>query len=450
MEEIITQATEKLKERIVKFFSGEDLSIDGAERALKTVVEEYICELMASCYEELDDVLLKDREGRREAGLVIERKKERRQVLSSFGTVSFARTYYRKREGGYCHPVDAVAGLEGYERVSMGVAAGLCEKSRRFSYHEASRIVTAGAVSKQTVMNKVRMVEKQKEEQQERRCVSVLHIDADEDHISLQDGTNTIAPLVSVYEGIDKTQKRHYCKNIVHYPFFETSPDDIWECVLDSIELRYDLTDTKIYVHGDGAAWIQKAQEWLPNVTFVLDRYHYNKYKKQVLACLDAEKRGNYASRIQGAILRKDEEKLIQIWEELLERNPEREEQLSVAFVYILNNLAAIAVYNEDSEARNGGATEPHVSHVLSERLSMRPYGWSRETLRHLIPYLGTGTFLLKKSTPDILPVMQEKAKAAKPVRPKYTLGLPDPDTAVRFPAMNYKITGVFRLLKSI
>ncbi len=452
VEEIITLTTEKLKDRIAEFFCGEDVSIEDAETSLKTTVQDYICELMALYYEKLDDALLEDKDGRKEAGLIIERKKDRRQVLSNFGTVTYARTYYRKRDGGYCYPVDAVAGLEGYERVSLGVATGLCEKSRRFSYREASGAITGGAVSKQTVMNKVRMVEKRKEIQQPRRCVNVLHIDADEDHISLQDGTNTAAPLVSVYEGIDKQQKRHFCKNIVHFPFFEAQPDDIWESVLESIELRYDLSGTKIYVHGDGAAWIQKAKEWLPNVTFVLDRYHYNKYKKTVLASMDGEQRGTYAFRLQNAILKHDEDKLIQIWRELLEAKPDREEPLSEAFPYMLNNLEAIAVYNEDQEARNGGATEPHVSHVLSERLSMRPLGWSRETLRHFVPYLGTGEFYLKKNKREILPLVRAKAEAAKPVKaekPKYSLGLVDPDLAVESPVMSYKVTELYRLFKS-
>ena len=452
VEEIITQETEKLKKEITRFFEGEDQSVDAAEAMLKEAVENYICGLMTLFYEKLDDALLEDKAGRKAAGLVIERRKDRRQILSQLGTITFHRSYFAKKDGGYCYPVDAVAGLEGYERVSLGVATGLCEKARRFSYAESSNIITSGAVTKQTVMNKVRMVEKQEAAQQPRRCVPVLHIDADEDHISLQDGTSTIAPLVSVYEGIDKQNKRHYCRNIVHYPFFETAPDDIWENVLESIETSYDLTNTKIYVHGDGAPWIQKSKEWLPDVTFVLDRYHYNKYKKQVLACLDAKQRGSYWFRIQTAILRRDEEKLIQLWKELLEENPEREEALSDAFLYLLNNLDAIAVYDEDPEAGNGGSTEPHVSHVLSERLSMKPLGWSRETLRHFVPFLGTGIFELRKSKPEVLPVVQEKATAVKshmPVRPKFNLSLPDPDTAIEFPAMSYKVTELFRALKS-
>lgn len=452
VEEIITQQTEKLKERIEEFFCGKELSIDKAETSLKKVVDEYICELLKLYYEELDANILKDKKGRKEIGLVVERRNENRQILCSFGSVEFQRTYYSKKDGGYCYPVDAVAGLEGYERVSLGVATGLCMQARKYSYSEASKTITDGAISKQTVMNKIRLLQKKEEPEQPRLCVPVLHIDADEDHISLQDGSNTMAPLVSVYEGIDKQNKRHYCRNIRHYPFFEVSPDDIWESVLTEIETHYDLTNTKIYVHGDGGAWIEKALEWFPKATFVLDRYHYNKYKKIILACLDGKQRSSFGTRIQNAVEKEDEEKLTVIWKELLELNPDREEILNDAFVYVLNNLSAIAVYKRDEESRNGGATEPHVSHVLSERLSMKPLGWSRETLRHMVPFLGSGKFELKKKEPELMAIVQEKADAArcsKTPKPKNTLGLVNPDIAIESPALNYKVTGLFRTLKS-
>jgi len=277
---MITHATEKLKEEIIEFFQGTNHSIDAAERDLDAAVCKCVSEIIAAYYEKLDDELLADKVGRKESGLVVERRKDKRQILTRYGMISFSRTYYAHKSGGYSYPIDAVAGLEGYERVSDGVASALCEKARKYSYGEASSMAAGGLVSKQTVMNKIRMLEKQAEIHKIKKCVPVLHIDADEDHISLQDGSNTIAPLVSVYEGINTQNKRHFCENIIHFPYFETKPDDIWESVLNSLEEIYDLQNTRIYVHGDGGSWIRAAEGWLPNMTFVLDRYHYNKYLK--------------------------------------------------------------------------------------------------------------------------------------------------------------------------
>ncbi|NLM63595.1 MAG: ISLre2 family transposase, partial [Mollicutes bacterium] len=45
---------------------------------------------------------------------------------------------------------------------------------------------------------------------------------------------------------------------------------------------------------------------------------------------------------------------------------------------YILENWAGIKIYKEDPYAL-GCSAEGHVSHVLSERMSSRPLGWSRQ-----------------------------------------------------------------------
>ena len=107
-------------------------------------------------------------------------------------------------------------------------------------------------------MNKIRKTRVIEEYDFIKRSVPVLHIDADEDHINLQNGGNTIAPVISVYEGFGSYGKRRYCKNIFHNTFYEEKSDDIWETVISRIERRYDLTNTKIYLHGDGASWIKK------------------------------------------------------------------------------------------------------------------------------------------------------------------------------------------------
>jgi hypothetical protein len=57
-------------------------------------------------------------------------------------------------------------------------------------------------------MNKTR---KLNEERIEAYClkhkVPVIHIDADEDHVALQEGKNTIVPLITIYEGTKRIGK---------------------------------------------------------------------------------------------------------------------------------------------------------------------------------------------------------------------------------------------------
>ena len=147
-------------------------------------------------------------------------------------------------------------------------------------------------------MNKIRSANPQ-QEAFERQAVPELHVDADEDHVNLQTGKNTIVPLVSVYEGIERCGKRGVCKNVFHISEYGSSIESLWEKVSDEIERRYDLTNTKIYLHGDGAKWIKQGLEYLPNCVFVLDRYHKNKAIKQALSGIDRMAASQYENHIR-------------------------------------------------------------------------------------------------------------------------------------------------------
>ena len=59
----------------------------------------------------------------------------------------------------------------------------------------------------------------------------------------------------------------------------------------------------------------------------------------------------------------------------------------------------------------NGGATEPHVSHILSNRLSSRPKGWRVKTLKSFVPMLANGDEIaLSKSQQFEMSVSAQKA----------------------------------------
>ena len=86
--------------------------------------------------------------------------------------------------------------------------------------------------------------------------------------------------------------------------------------------------------------------------------------------------------------------------------------------------MEGVSIRKQEPEAKNGGATEPHVSHVLSDRLSSRPKGWSKETLKHFAPILANGSEvrMIRKEQPDLTVVQK---LAVKKVRRKYSPGIP-------------------------
>ena len=93
---------------------------------------------------------------------------------------------------------------------------GLAVGAKDMSYSKASRHITGGKISRQTVMNCVRESRAEATESTEKRAVSELHIDADGAHVTLIGGKKSIVPLVSVYEGIETIGKRKSCKNVFH------------------------------------------------------------------------------------------------------------------------------------------------------------------------------------------------------------------------------------------
>ena len=451
MKDIIAREIAKLKSEIERFFEKDEVSLDIAEVYFTQRIGETVRGLLTACYEQKDAELLADKVKRKEAGLVVERRGDVRQVVTQMGVVSYHRTYYTSHSGVYCYPIDQVVGLEPYQRVSNGVGLGLVDSAREMSYAKASRVVTGGLVTKQTVMRKIREAQPAVEPVL-RQKVAVLHVDADEDHVKLQTGDSRIVPLVSVYEGIERRGKRGVCKNVFHCSEFGKKTEDLWEEVLTEMERRYDLTDTKIYLHGDGAPWIKAGLDWLPNSVFVLDRYHINKALKGTVSGIERKSGCQYEYHLRQAMNEGDRDYFCSVRDSMLARWPEREKTILENSNYLLDHFEAIHIYNTDPEARKGGATEPHVSHILSSRLSSRPMGWSPKTLKKFVPILAAGQCTFQRQamveTETKAARLRKKATTAKVI--EHSLGLPHPDMVASMPAKSGKITPMYRLLNSL
>lgn len=132
--------------------------------------------------EELEsyDELLRKRQDLRK-GWYIERRDETK-LLTSQGEICYSRTYFHNKETGeYCYLLDRLMGLESHARIS--------EDAVESSYRKGGINACIGEqeVSKETVMNKLHTLEfPLLEPLKEKRRVSRLYIDADEDHVSLQ------------------------------------------------------------------------------------------------------------------------------------------------------------------------------------------------------------------------------------------------------------------------
>ena len=209
-----------------------------------------------------------------------------------------------------------------------------------------------------------------------------------------------------------------------------------------------------IFVHGDGANWIKQVKNVFPECYLCLDKYHLNKCCKKITAGMSFLDCGQFQARIKHAFSHSRSE-LKAIIDEMIQTYPIQQKNILKCYDYLRNNFDAIRIYAISEEAHRGGATEPHVSHTLSARLSSRPMGWSAQTLKSLVPLLAVGKITLDpKEQAPILETPTAAPKADREAKPNIsykrgTSGLADPDKAVRFAYEGFE-TALSKLLRHI
>ena len=148
-------------------------------------------------------------------------------------------------------------------------------------------------------------------------------------------------------------------------------------------------------------------------------------------AGIENKYRNIFDKEIREALNEENLELYEQLTGSLIMQNPDRGEMISQNAAYLQRIVKGISICKKDEQANNGGCTEPHISHVLSARLSSRPLAWSETTLKHLAPILAAGNLTLKhRSTENEQPVALRKAAArASKAFLRATEGLPSPNS---------------------
>lgn len=224
-----------------------------------------------------------------------------------------------------------------------------------------------------------------------------LYIDADEDHVSLQNRERKgdlkrqennqknnclITKLIYVYEGTEREAPRSKRHRLINpYYFCGVSSGDenqkFWDGVYEYIDSHYDLSKVKkIYVNSDGGGWIKAGIKRISGAVHVLDGYHLEKYMTKLTSHMKDSKE-DVAREVRTVIrsqTRNDFEALVDRLEEYSDAGIERMEE---AREYILSNWSAAVRRLKHKDGVVGSSTEGHVSHILSSRMSSRPMGWS-------------------------------------------------------------------------
>ncbi|HKM34025.1 MAG TPA: ISLre2 family transposase [Lachnospiraceae bacterium] len=360
--------------------------------------------IIAETLEEMDKELCLSSKRKQNWSIV---KRDETTLLTSLGNVTYKKTLFiQKQTRERVYLLDKVMELKSHARMTEDVEARILEEAVESSYRKGGKnaSITDG-VSKQTVKNKIHQLEFPKIEGKigEKKKVKILHINADEDHVSAQfyekkgdiqkkEGRkyNTFMPkMVYLYEDVVpetdsvKVSKPRYRLKNVHYfgGMYEGKGNaSLWEEVELYIEEHYDVSCLeKVYLCGDGANWIKSGCEYIDKSVFVLDRFHRNKYiNNSVSHMLDSK--GDAWDQITDCFSYEDKKEFNKVYRELKEYADTETKQKSIeeARKYLLSNWDGIVIYNTE-QAIKGCSAEGHVSHVYASRMSSRPLGWSRK-----------------------------------------------------------------------
>ena len=390
METIIQQiCSDFIKKITQKIFSGGMQDIGAAASDLLTDCKEAAIDLLEACFSEMNRTIREDKAWRKEQGLVLREKERPRELLTELGLLHLPRDYYYDKKQDRCTAVlDRMTGIVPYARVSDDLAAAMVGLAVDMSYAKSAELACQGAVSRQTVKNQILRLGalEYRSAAEEKRTVKELHVYADEDHVHMQKPHKArgkwsqMLPLVSVSEGTEREEgRRNRTLQTQYFGDEELQPKSLWKSVEGYISQRYDPeTLERIWLHGEGARWIKSGLSCFCQVKPVMDGYHLEKRLHGLSRRFPGR---NVRYRLNRAILGNDSGCAKEIVDKLYEQAETKEDRKYAADFrkYLLGNWEGIV--NRKTLDLPGSCTEANVSHILSERFSRDPQGWSKRGL---------------------------------------------------------------------
>lgn len=368
----------------------------GIQQILRKFGAAVISELLEEC-----NTILENSIKRRAFWRIKDRTKK--HLLTSVGMIGFTHTRFEHKETGKtAYLLDQILGIQPHARISRDLECRLLEEAAQSSYRKAGYTASEqDPVSGQTVMrhvHRLKCIRQTNGQDQEKRRVKQLYVEADEDHIALQfhekkgdikrfkgHGDNgRIIKLVYVHEGIETEGKRRSLKHRKYFGGYYTGEENkrLWEEVKEYIEETYDTDSLEtIYFQSDGGGWMKKGIELL-GADFVLDEFHLKKYVKRMVRSTGEPEREAEVNEW----IKEGKKKELEKWEKEKAAVLEEKEgkKLENSYGYIKRNWKGVRNRVGKKAGVLGSSTESHVSHVISARMSSRPMGWSKEGAKKL------------------------------------------------------------------
>ena len=404
--EIAEKISKEIAENIEKtLLTGGNIS-DFIQKT-KEMLDEIGVEITVKALETVDKLIKENEERKRDWN--VKNKGSEKSLATIFGEVKYKRTYYvNKRTNEYRYLSDEAVGIKANDRMDMLLESMLIEEAIDTPYRKSSKKISKNVIlTGQTVMNTIRNLDTVSNQAASIKLINseakILYIEADEDHVSLQNGKCVEPRLVYVHEGKRKIGKDRF--KLINPRYFSgvyKKSADLWLEVADYIDEVYGNKNIeKIYLSGDGAQWIKQGKEWIKDSIYVLDRFHLSKYIKKATAHM----KGTH--QMMWHYINTNQKKYVKDLFKVIIEETEAEtkkEAVKDAKRYILNNWEGIMnQYNLDYI---GCSAEGHISHILSSRLSSRPLSWCEKGVHQMARLR-----VFKANAGNVYEIVKEKKK---------------------------------------
>lgn len=361
------------------------------EKTVKATTEAFSAAFLGNTLNSINQQIYEDQWRK---GKYTVQRTDTRALISSVGDIIFDCTCYRRKEDGkYHYLMEDMLGISAHERFTEEAEAVLLTEALKTSYAEAARALPSKQrITKTTVMNKVHGIAEQipfPKRSQKKSC-KYLFIEADEDHVAQQHGKWTpaeenksfLCKLAYVYEYKQESKTCKGRKELVNTFYFSgvyegsSGTERFWNKVGDFIDETYDGEELEqIYISGDGASWIKSGSRYLNKALFCADKFHLMKYINAASNQMLDEK-GIAKSELY-RLLHKRKKQGFRDYTDLMLASAENQKPILDLQAYVLGNWSAV-MRSYHNKVVEGCSAESHVSHVLSDRLSSRPMGWSQ------------------------------------------------------------------------
>ncbi len=110
---------EEIVKNLIENVVKDHRDISESIRNLAKSLDEADVELIKGMLETVDDIVRESR-NRKKMGYNIERRNEKKTLITIFSDVNYTRTYYRnKKDGSYAYLSDEALGIEPYDRMDL-------------------------------------------------------------------------------------------------------------------------------------------------------------------------------------------------------------------------------------------------------------------------------------------------------------------------------------------